>query len=71
VHVPSDETTTVRPFDVLVDTLPAEPPACAPMPGPVVEPETLPPPAVTELLIPPELDELLIPMAGGRSPGLR
>jgi hypothetical protein len=41
------------------------------MPGPVVEPETLPPPAVTELLIPPELDELLIPMAGGRSPGLR
>jgi len=64
VHVPSDEVTTVRPSELEVDML-AEPvagPACVVTegPAPVVEPDTLPPRAVTELLmLPADEDELL------------
>jgi len=72
VQLPSDEVTTVRPseldVDVLLDPLPG--PACAVTegPAPVVEPDTLPPPAVTELLRPPVEDDDVF---GGFSPGFR
>jgi len=70
VQVPSEDVTTVRPSELEVDML-AEPdpgPACVETegPAPVVEPDTLPLPAVTELVMPPEVDEF-----GGCSPGFR
>jgi hypothetical protein len=64
VHVPSEAVTTVRPPELLVDTLLlADVPesVCVVVPPTVVEPDTRPPPAVTEELTP----------DGGRSPGLR
>jgi hypothetical protein len=67
VQVPSDDVTTVLPSDVdddmLVAPLPVVP-DCTVMPfGPVVLPDTLPPPALTELFMEP------VP-GGGLSPGL-
>lgn len=63
MQLPSDRVTTVRPLDVEVDMLldPVPGPACDVTvgPAPVVEPDTLPPPAVTELVRPPaEVDAL-------------
>jgi len=72
VQLPSDEVTTVRPSELDVDVLldPLLGPACAVAEGlaPVVEPDTLPPPAVTELLRPPVEDDDVF---GGFSPGFR
>lgn len=69
---PFDDVTVVRPFELDVDMLfePLLGPACVVTegPAPVVEPDTLPPPAVTEDFMPPADDEELF---GGRSPGLR
>jgi hypothetical protein len=72
VQVPSEDVTTVRPSELEVDML-AEPdpgPACVETegPAPVVEPDTLPLPAVTELVMPPAEDAEEF---GGFSPGLR
>jgi hypothetical protein len=71
VHVPSDEVITVRPSELEVDMLlePEPGPACVVIegPAPVVEPDTLPPPAVTELLIPPADADVF----GGFSPGFK
>jgi hypothetical protein len=72
VHVPSDEVTTVRPSELEVDMLvePKPGPACVVTegPAPVVEPDTLPPPAVTVLLTPPADDDEVF---GGFSPGFK
>ena len=63
VQVPSDDVTTVRPLELDVDKLvePAPGPACVETEGPepvVVEPDTLPPPAVTcEFMLPTEADD--------------
>jgi hypothetical protein len=73
VQLPSDEVTTVRPSELEVDMLvePLPGPACVVTdgPAPVVEPDTLPPPAVTELLRPPVEDEEEV--FGGLSPGFK
>ena len=73
VQLPSEDVTTVRPSKLEVDML-VDPP-----PGPVwvetvgpepvvVEPDTLPPPAVTcELILPADVDEEV----GAFSPGFR
>jgi len=72
VQVPSDDVTKVRPLELDVDMLldPVPGPACVVTegPAPVVEPETLPPRAVTELLRPSAEDAELL---GGFSPGFR
>ena len=73
MHVPSDEVTTVRPSELEVDVLvePVPGPTCVVTegPAPVVEPDTLPPPAVTELLmLPAEEDDEVF---GGVSPGFK
>ena len=66
VQSPFDEVTTVLPSDVEDDMLlvPVSLPDCIDIdvPPPVVKPDTLPLPAVTELVMPP---------AGGVSPVLR
>jgi hypothetical protein len=74
VQLPSEEVTTVRPSELEVDML------VEPEPGPVwvetvgpepvvVEPDTLPPPAVTcELTLPAETDD---DEPGAFSPGFR
>jgi len=62
----------VRPSELEVDMLvePLPGPACVDTdgPAPVVEPDKLPPPAVTELRRPPAEDEEVL---GGLSPGFR
>jgi hypothetical protein len=74
VQLPSDDVTTVRPFELDVDMLvePEPGPACVVTEGPepvVVEPDTLPPPAVTdEPMLPAEADD---DAPGGFSPGFR
>jgi hypothetical protein len=72
VQLPSDEVTTVRPFELDVDMLvePVPGPACVVTegPAPLVEPDTLPPPAVTDEVMPPAEDD---DEFGGFSPGLR
>jgi len=72
VQVPSDDVTTVRPSELEVDMLfEAVPgPACVTTdgPAPVVEPDTLPPPAVTELAMPPGEDDEVF---GGFSPDFK
>ena len=69
---PSDDVITVRPSELDVDMLldPVPGPACVVTdgPAPVVEPLTLPPPAVTELLRPPADDEDVF---GGFSPAFK
>jgi hypothetical protein len=74
VQLPSEDVTTVRPSELEVDML------VEPLPGPawvvtdgldpvVVEPDTLPPPAVTcELILPAEADD---DEPGAFSPGFR
>ena len=64
MHVPSDDVTTVLPSDVDDDMLVAPLPVvdCVVPFGRVVLPDTVPPPAVTELVRAPEL-------VGGFSPG--
>src|ERR1051326_5718055 len=64
VQSPFDEVTTVLPSDVDDDVLLEPVPDCVDIdvPAPLVKPDTLPLPAVTELVMPP---------AGGVSPGLR
>jgi hypothetical protein len=60
VQLPSEDVTTVRPFEVEVDMLlePLPGPACVVMegPAPVVVPDTLPPPAETDDCMPPAVD---------------
>jgi len=72
VQVPSDDVTTVRPFelevDMLLDPVPGPAWAVTEGPAPVVDPETLPPPAVTDEVRFPGEDEDVF---GGFSPGLR
>jgi len=72
VQLPSDEVTTVRPSELDVDMLvePVPGPAWVDTegPAPVVEPDTLPPPAVTELFMPPADDAEVF---GGLSPGFK
>jgi hypothetical protein len=72
VQVPSDEVTTVRPSELEVDMLlePVPGPACVVTegPAPVVEPDTLPPPALTELFMLPADDDDVF---GGFSPGFK
>jgi hypothetical protein len=71
VHVPSDVVTTVRPstldVDILLELVPVS--ECTEVEGlaPVVVPDTLPPPAVTDDVIPPADADVF----GGISPGLR
>ena len=68
VQSPFDDVTTVLPSavddDMLVEPLPPLECVVIDVPAPVVEPDTLPPPAVTELVRPP------LPLDGGDSPGL-
>lgn len=71
MQVPSEDVTTVRPLEVDVDMLVEPDPGFAWVAtvgpdGPVVEPDTLPPPAVTCELMPPAEDSL-----GGFSPRFR
>jgi hypothetical protein len=72
VQDPSDAVTTVRPSELEVDMLvdPVPGPACVVTdgPAPMVEPLTLPPPAVTELLRPPADDDDVF---GGLSPDFK
>jgi len=72
VQLPSEDVTTVRPSELEVDILfePVPGPACVDTegPAPIVEPDTLPLPAVTELFMPPADDADLF---GGVSPGFR
>jgi hypothetical protein len=69
VQSPFDDVTTVRPSDVdddmLFEPLPLLELEIDPPVPVVVEPDTLPPPAVTELVMPP------LPAPGGDSPGFR
>src|SRR5215212_8776692 len=53
---------------MLVEPLPGPARVVTDGPAPVVEPDTLPPPAVTELLMPPADDDEVF---GGRSPGFK
>jgi hypothetical protein len=74
VQLPSEDVTTVRPSEVDVDMLvePLPGPAWVDTDGPepvVVEPDTLPPPAVTdEPMLPADADD---DAPGGFSPGFR
>jgi hypothetical protein len=72
VQVPSEDVTTVRPSELEVDMLvePVPGPACVDTvgPAPVVDPDTLPLPALTELVMPPAED---VDVFGGFSPGFR
>ena len=72
MQVPSEDVTTVRPFALEVDMLlePGLGPAWVDTegPAPVVEPDTLPFPAVTELVRPPAEEADVF---GGCSPGFR
>jgi hypothetical protein len=72
VQLPSDEVTTVRPFelevDMLVEPVPGPAWVVTDGPAPVVVPDTLPPPAVTELVMLPAADDEVF---GGLSPGFR
>jgi hypothetical protein len=72
VQVPSEDVTTVRPFaldvDMLVELLPGPAWEVTEGPAPVVEPDTLPLPAVTELERPPAEETDVF---GGCSPGFR
>jgi len=72
VQEPSEDVTTVRPSELEVDMLvdPVPGPACVDTvgPAPVVEPDTLPLPALTELVMPPAED---VDVFGGFSPGFK
>jgi len=72
VHVPSDDVTTVRPFELDVDMLDEPVPGPAWVvtegPAPVVDPDTFPPPAVTELLKAPAAE---VELLGAFSPGFK
>jgi hypothetical protein len=72
VQLPSEDVTTVRPSELDVDMLvePVPGPACVDTegPAPVVEPDTLPLAAVTELVMPPAEE---VELCGGFSPDLR
>ncbi len=70
MQVPSDFVMTVRPSEELDAELLAPGPLrdVTPPPAVLVEPETAPPPALTELVTP---SALVLLVSGGRSPGLR
>jgi hypothetical protein len=72
VQLPSEDITTVRPSELELDMLvePVPGPACVDTegPAPVVEPDTLPLPALTEEVMPP-MEE--VDVFGGFSPGFR
>src|SRR3954466_15204684 len=72
VQLPSEDVTTVRPseleVDILVEPLPGPAWLDTVGPAPLGVPDTLPPPAVTELVRPPAEDDEVF---GGFSPGFR